>query len=207
MKKMLFVLPMMLFAFTMFFQTSAKAAVTTINYVVKSGDTLNSIANQYQLGSDEILDVNPGLNSSNLTVGNTIKIPNLTEIKRLQEEVVRLTNVERSKVGLSPVVSDWKVSRVARYKANDMRDNNYFSHYSPTYGDPFIMLTDFGIGFNKAGENIGGKKVTPQDVVNGWMASETHRDTMLNPLYNKLGVGYSSGGVLGDYWVQMFIQG
>ncbi|MGN5651029.1 CAP domain-containing protein [Bacillus sp. Brlt_9] len=207
MKKILSILPIMLFAITMLFQTNAEAAVSTINYVVKTGDTLNSIASQYQLGSDEIIAVNPGLNSSNVTAGKTIKIPDLTEIKRLQEEVVRLTNIERSKVGLSPVVSDWKVSRVARYKANDMRDNNYFSHYSPTYGDPFIMLTDFGIGFNKAGENIGGKKVTPQDVVNGWMASETHRETMLNPVYNKLGVGYSSGGVLGDYWVQMFIQG
>ncbi|WP_088364056.1 CAP domain-containing protein [Bacillus cereus] len=206
MKKILSILPIMLFAITMLFQTNAEAAVSTINYVVKTGDTLNSIANQYQLGSDEIIAVNPGLNSSNVTAGKTIKIPDLTEIKRLQEEVVRLTNIERSKVGLSPVVSDWKVSRVARYKANDMRDNNYFSHYSPTYGDPFIMLTDFGIGFNKAGENIGGKKATPQDVVNGWMASETHRETMLNPAYNKLGVGYSSGGVLGDYWVQMFIQ-
>ncbi len=39
-------------------------------------------------------------------------------------------------------------------KSQDMIDNNYFSHNSPTYGSPFDMLKKFGISYKTAGENI-----------------------------------------------------
>lgn len=182
--------------------TKAEAAESTFNYTVKSGETITSIATKYQMGSDEIQAVNPGVTT--VYAGQVIKIPDLSNIKSFQEEVVRLTNVERSKVGVAPLTSDWKISRVARYKANDMRDNNYFSHYSPTYGDPFVMMQDFGISFNKAAENIAARQSTPSAVVQSWMNSDSHRENMLSPAYKKLGVGYSSGGYLGTYWVQMF---
>lgn len=176
----------------------------TFNYVVQSGDTVNSIALKYQLGADEIKKVNPGIDVYNLKVGQTIKVPDLTSIKNFQNEVVRLTNIERQKVGAPALKNDWQISRVARYKANDMRDNNYFSHYSPTYGDAFVMMRDFGITFTKAGENIAARQTTPAAVVQSWMNSESHRKTMLSTSYTRMGAGYSEGGYLGQYWVQMF---
>ena len=188
-----------------FQHNTAKASeISTFNYTVKQGDTINKIALNFELGVDEIINVNPGIDPYNLKIGQIIKIPDLSYIKSLQEEVVRLTNIERAKVGVPPLVSDWQISRVARYKANDMRDNNYFSHYSPTYGDPFVMLRDFGIPFNKAAENIAARQTTPAQVVQAWMNSESHRAAMLNPEYKKIGVGYAEGGYLGYYWVQMF---
>ncbi|MFP3361257.1 CAP domain-containing protein, partial [Planococcus sp. SIMBA_143] len=69
-------------------------------------------------------------------------------------EVVKLVNVERSKVGLPPLKENWELSRVARYKSEDMINKNYFSHTSPTYGSPFQMMKDFGISYQAAGENI-----------------------------------------------------
>jgi len=121
-----------------------------------------------------------------------------------ESEVVRLTNIERQKVGVAPVKSDSNIAYVARTKAEDMRDNNYFSHYSPTYGDPFVMMQDFGIVFTKAGENIAARQTSPSAVVQSWMNSDTHRETLLNPAYTRLGVGYAQGGYLDHYWVQMF---
>lgn len=174
-------------------------------YTVQTNDTLSSISVKYRVGQDEIINVNTALQTNpNVYVGQVLKIPNLSKIKAFQEEVVRLTNLERAKYNLAPLKSDWEISRVARYKANDMRDNNYFSHYSPTYGDAFLMMRDFGISYTTAGENIAARQTTPDQVVTSWMNSETHKENILNPSFGKIGVGYSNGGILTHYWVQMF---
>ncbi|EQJ15726.1 cysteine-rich secretory family protein [Clostridioides difficile P11] len=62
-----------------------------------------------------------------------------------QKEVVDLVNIERAKAGLNPLTLDSSISNVATKKSQDMIDNNYFSHNSPTYGSPFDMLKKFGI--------------------------------------------------------------
>ena len=117
------------------------------------------------------------------------------------KEVLRLTNIERAKYGLSPLTLDGNLSRVAQEKAEDMKRNHYFSHTSPTYGSPFDMMKSYGISYRYAAENIAMGHQTPQAVVQGWMNSEGHRKNILNANYNKLGVGYVESG---KYWVQMF---
>ena len=116
-------------------------------------------------------------------------------------EVVRLVNVERAKYGLSALAADGELSRIARYKSQDMRDKGYFSHESPTYGSPFQMLKSFGVSYRSAGENIAYGYATPEKVVNAWMNSEGHRANILNASYTRLGVGYVASG---DYWTQLF---
>jgi len=71
-----------------------------------------------------------------------------------QKEVVDLVNIERAKAGLNPLTLDSSISNVATKKSQDMIDDNYFSHNSPTYGSPFDMLKKFGISYKTAGENI-----------------------------------------------------
>ena len=117
-------------------------------------------------------------------------------------EVVRLVNVERAKYGLSALAADGELSRIARYKSQDMRDKGYFSHESPTYGSPFQMLKSFGVSYRSAGENIAYGYATPEKVVNAWMNSEGHRANILNASYTRLGVGYVASG---DYWTQLFV--
>ncbi|MBR0281178.1 MAG: hypothetical protein IJQ81_06260 [Oscillibacter sp.] len=117
-------------------------------------------------------------------------------------EVVRLVNVERAKYGLSALSADGELSRIARYKSQDMRDKGYFSHESPTYGSPFQMLKSFGVSYRSAGENIAYGYATPEKVVNAWMNSEGHRANILNASYTRLGVGYVASG---DYWTQLFV--
>ncbi|MFP3725868.1 CAP domain-containing protein [Priestia filamentosa] len=185
----------------------AEAAETkTFSYTVQSGDTLYSISQKFEEAVADIKDVNTSLqNTSTVYPGQVVKIPDHRYEKGLEKEVVRLTNIERTKAGLAPLTYDWELARVARIKSMDMRDNNYFSHYSPTYGDPFIMMQDFGIKFSKAGENIAARQDTPEKVVANFMSSESHRENILNPNFTKIGVGYANGGYLTHYWTQWFI--
>lgn len=181
---------------------SASAATT---YRVVSGDTLWKIAVKYQVGVSELIDANPQLSNPDLIYpGQKINIPTLdSTVLNYEREVIRLVNEIRVKNGLSELKENWELSRVARYKSQDMKDNNYFSHTSPVYGSPFEMIKNFGISYKSAGENIAKGYATPQAVVNAWMNSSGHRANILNASYTQIGVGYVASG---NYWTQMFIR-
>lgn len=122
-----------------------------------------------------------------------------------EQRVVELVNQERAKAGLKPLTYDSQLSQVARLKSEDMRDKQYFSHNSPTYGSPFDMMKSQGISYRTAGENIAAGQSSPQQVVQAWMNSPGHRANILSNQYSQIGVGYASGGSYGHYWTQMFI--
>lgn len=120
-----------------------------------------------------------------------------------ENQVLTLINTERSKQGLPALVMDENLRSAARLKSSDMRQNNYFSHTSPTYGSPFDMLKHLGISYQAAAENIAQGYSTPQSVVEGWMNSPGHRANILNRTYTHIGVGYDATG---HYWTQLFIK-
>ncbi|NHM31524.1 SafA/ExsA family spore coat assembly protein [Neobacillus terrae] len=176
-------------------------------YTVQQGDSLWKIAVRFQVGITEIIQANPQFKNPNLIYpGEKVNIPNFDAVKSVEQQVIQLTNQERAKNGLPALTADWELSRVARYKANDMRDKNYFSHTSPTYGDPFAMMRNFGIVYKAAGENIAAGQSTPQQVVQAWMNSPGHRANILSRSYTRIGVGYAKGGSQRYYWSQMFIS-
>lgn len=119
-----------------------------------------------------------------------------------ENQVVSLINQIRAENGLSALTVNTQLSNVARIKAQDMHDNGYFSHNSPTYGSPFDMMKQYGISYRTAGENIAMGQSSPQAVVDAWMNSEGHRANILNAGYTQIGMGYVSDG---NYWCQMFI--
>ena len=177
------------------------SAAGSVKYTVVSGDSMWKIAVKYQIGLSEIISANPQIKNPNLIYpGDVLTIPQLdTSVLSFEEEVVRLTNEKR---GLSALTINWELSRVARYKSQDMHDLGYFSHTSPTYGSPFDMMKSFGISYRAAGENIAKGQTTPAAVVNAWWNSEGHRQNMLNASFTQIGVGYVADG---KYWTQMFI--
>lgn len=130
--------------------------------------------------------------------------PSSSSLSAIEQEVVRLVNIERKKAGLKPLVADTKLSSVARIKSQDMRDNNYFDHQSPKYGSPFDMMKKFGISYRTAGENIAAGQTTAQQVMNSWMNSPGHRANILSANFTKIGVGFAKGGSYGTYWTQQF---
>lgn len=125
--------------------------------------------------------------------------------KSIEQQVLDLVNKERTANGLSTLILNVEVSKVAQMKSEDMRDKNYFSHTSPTYGSPFDMLKKFNVNYTYAGENIAKGQKTPEAVVNAWMNSEGHRANILNPNYTQMGIGYALKGST-PYWTQMFIK-
>lgn len=182
------------------FATSASAATHT----VVRGDTMWKISVRYQVGLSEVKSANPQiLNPELIYPGQKITIPEVSQtVANYEKEVVRLVNAERAKYSLPPLTENWELSRVARYKSQDMKDKSYFSHTSPTYGSPFNMMKSFGLSYRTAGENIAKGQRTPQEVVKAWMNSSGHRANILNSSYTKIGVGYVADG---HYWTQMFI--
>lgn len=184
---------------------SVSVSATTITHTVLKGESLWKIAVKYEVGLSEIKSANPQITNYDLIYPNQkINIPTSDQnVLTYEKQVTDLVNKERAKRGLNPLTYDWELSRVARYKSQDMKDNNYFSHTSPTYGTPFQMMKSFGITYKTAGENIARGYNTPESVVNGWMNSSGHRANILNSTYTRIGVGYVKDG---NYWTQMFVS-
>jgi len=179
------------------------SAMAADSYTVVAGDSLWKIAVKTQTGVQELIDANPQLaNPDQINVGQKINIPT-NEQASVEQEVVKLVNAERAKAGLPALKEDWELSRVAKYKSQDMHDKNYFDHTSPTYGTPFTMMKNFGITYKSAGENIAKGQQSATEVVNAWMNSAGHRANILNKNYTHIGVGFVKDG---NYWSQMFIQ-
>lgn len=184
---------------------SVSVSATTMTHTVLKGESLWKIAVKYEVGLSEIKSANPQITNYDLIYPNQkINIPTSDQnVLTYEKQVTDLVNKERAKRGLNPLTYDWELSRVARYKSQDMKDNNYFSHTSPTYGTPFQMMKSFGITYKTAGENIARGYNTPESVVNGWMNSSGHRANILNSTYTRIGVGYVKDG---NYWTQMFVS-
>ena len=183
---------------------AAPANAASLSHTVVKGDTMWKIASNYQVGTSEIIQANPQVSNPDLIhPGQVLCIPQLdSSVASYEHEVVRLVNEIRQQNGLKPLTENWELSRVARYKSQDMLDNRYFSHTSPTYGSPFQMIKAFGLSYRTAGENIAKGYASPQAVVNGWMNSSGHRANILNVSYTQIGIGYVAQG---NYWTQMFV--
>ena len=136
--------------------------------------------------------------------GNTSSSTESSIMNSDEKEVFDLINKQRTNNGLAALKNDSEVQRVARIKAQDMVDNNYFSHTSPTYGSPFDMLKSFKISYKTAGENIAGNS-SNSSAVTAWMNSSGHKANILNSNFNYTGIGVVSSPKYGKMYVQLFI--
>lgn len=121
-----------------------------------------------------------------------------------EKQILELINAQRTANGLNLLQIDDDLQNVARIKAQDMVDNNYFAHESPTYGSPFDMIKSNQITYKVAGENIAGNSDN-EKAVDAWMNSESHRNNILNNGYNYTGIAVVSSTKYGKIFVQMFI--
>lgn len=183
---------------------TVSAAAADLQHTVAAGDTMWKLAVRYQVGTSEIISANPQVANPNLIYpGQVLNIPQVSDtVLNYESEVIRLVNEIRAENGLKTLSANWELSRVARYKSEDMVRNRYFSHTSPTYGTPFQMIRAFGLSYRSAGENIAYGQRTPAAAVEAWMNSSGHRANILNASYTQIGVGYCASG---HYWTQMFI--
>ena len=168
-------------------------------YIIQTdSDYIGAVSKQY------IKAIYPNTNSTGKSNNNTGTNTNTSGLTSDELEVFNLINEQREKNGLTALKIDSEVQNVARIKAQDMVNNNYFSHTSPTYGSPFDMMKSFKISYKTAGENIAGNS-NNQAAVTAWMNSEGHRANILNSSFNYTGVGVVKGSKYGKIYVQMFI--
>ena len=140
--------------------------------------------------------------TTNKVTETTTETTTSTVDNSVASKLLNLVNKARNENGLSSLTLNSSLSNVAQKKAEDMKNNNYFSHTSPTYGSPFDMIKSFGINYKTAGENIAMGQKTAEEVFYAWMNSSGHRANILNKNFTQMGIGYTSGNT---YWSQMFI--
>ena len=169
-------------------------------YVVQvEGDYIGAANKKY------IKPIYPGTSGNTSTSGGSTNTTQTTsEMTSDEQEVFRLINEQRVANGLTALKVNTEVQRVAKIKAQEMVNRNYFSHTSPTYGSPFDMLKSFKISYKTAGENIAGNS-SNSDAVKAWMNSPGHRANILNSSFNYTGIGVVNGSKYGKIFVQMFI--
>ncbi|MDI6601144.1 MAG: CAP domain-containing protein [Thermoanaerobacteraceae bacterium] len=119
--------------------------------------------------------------------------------------MLQLINSEREKLGVDKLTMDENLAKLARLKSEDMAKNNYFNHESPTYGSPFEMMKDNEISYQMAAENIA-KNSSVYKAHVSLMNSESHRANILNPGYNKVGIGIVKGQNNTYIITEMFIK-
>ena len=128
-----------------------------------------------------------------------------SEIDYKVNELLNLINNEREKNGLIKLQVLPRLQEIAMIKSEDMVKNNYFSHESPNYGNPFDMMKNFGITYKTAGENIAGNS-SIEGAFNSWLSSENHKQNILSTAYNYIGIGISPSEKYGYIIVTMFIR-
>jgi uncharacterized protein YkwD len=114
--------------------------------------------------------------------------PSASAASASEQTLFRLLNEDRTRYGLPALIFDDELSRIARIKSQDMVDNRYFAHVSPTYGNVRSMLTSFGISYRSAGENIARSR-SVQHSNAAFLSSEGHRRNMLSKTFTHVGIG------------------
>jgi uncharacterized protein YkwD len=109
-----------------------------------------------------------------------------------------LINQDRSRNGVAALAYSANLARVAQFRAQDMLNRNYFSHYDPATGQLAFaqLLRLWGIGYSTAGENIAWSTNPSMAGINTMlMNSPEHRANILKSGYHRVGVGVASNGV------------
>ena len=135
-----------------------------------------------------------------INVENDLK-NNLSEDENL---LLSLINEHRQEENLSPLIIDEDLQNLARLKAKDLVENNYFSHTSPTYGSPFEMIRSNAISYKTASENIAGNN-NIEKALESWLNSDAHKKNILSNDFNYTGIGIVDSIAYGKIIVELFI--
>ncbi|MFF8839010.1 CAP domain-containing protein [Streptomyces sp. NPDC015130] len=119
-----------------------------------------------------------------------------------EAEVLRLVNVERAKVGCTPVRADGQLAVLAGAFSADMAARGFFDHTDPDGDTPWARAEQAGIT-GLGGENIARGQADAAAVMASWMDSDGHRANILNCDFTTLGVGVHFGDG-GPWWTQDF---
>ena len=156
------------------------------NYVIVfydnvAGGKVTSMLIIPQSAQNKVLMNLPALNSS---------------LERAYERIsVDLVNANRVRRGLKKLTVDVKTTKLALSRSVDMRNRNYFDHYTPAPQrlSPFDQARRMGIRFTSMGENISFGDHNAIFAHESFMNSPGHRNIVLKKTYTKIGTGVAYG--------------
>ncbi|MEG3985379.1 CAP domain-containing protein [Microcoleus sp. T3B2] len=156
---------------------------------------------------------NSGYQSSDILIGERSAsqvAPTSTTNQNFINRVLELTNIERSKLSLSPLTLNTQLLNAAANHSQNMALQDFFSHTGKDGSSLASRVTATGYQFSAAAENIAAGSSTPEQVVSSWMNSSGHRTNILNPNIKEIGIGYyfladdTGTENWNHYWTQVF---
>jgi uncharacterized protein YkwD len=119
---------------------------------------------------------------------------------QMESSITCLINDQRTTHGLPPVAANDDLRRAALSHSNEMINESYFEHTSPSGLTFMDRIEQYGYMDGArawtVGENLvwgNGQLSTPQAVVTAWMNSPPHRENLLRSTFRELGVAAVAG--------------
>ena len=131
----------------------------------------------------------------------------------LHDRMLARINLHRARNDLPPLAMDARLAGAALAHARDMVQNDFFGHAGSDQADIARRVGRTGYSWHAVGENIAGGLASPEDTVDGWMASPGHRRNMLNAVFRDAGIGHvfraDDGGAVRyrHYWTLVLAAG
>ncbi len=128
-----------------------------------------------------------------------------TQTRQIERDLFDLINRERRLVNLQALEISPELTVIALAHSTDMAEHGYFSHESldgRTYKD---RLVNGDVYFQMAGENISySETYMPEIIHQSLMDSPHHREEILTPAYDQVGIGVVSNDKREFYITQDF---
>ena len=180
-------------------------AISTNNYIDKDNEIVNS-----NLEKEEVTNIEEKISDTDYKEYNDINEYDSITINNIQNEntytdlineVYEITNNYRSLVGVSSLTLDSSLVEAANIRAKELSDS--FSHTRPNGSSCFTVLSELGISYGTAGENIAAGYSSSQSVMEGWRSSSGHYQNIISSKFKKIGIGVN---IINNqyYWVQIF---
>ena len=132
-----------------------------------------------------------------------------TSLEAAEREVVRLHNEARARAGLPPLDVHVHLHTDARRWSGEMASRQRLVHQGSASGAPSYSQTSCAVAdpnWRACAENIAAGQASARAVHDAWMASAGHRANILNPAYNRVGIGVWSDGTK-LWWTARFMSG
>lgn len=172
--------------------------ISTNTYIDKDNEIVNS-----NLEKEEVTDIEDKYyeDISKEDINEYKNIQSENTYTDLINEVYEITNNYRSLVGVSSLTLDSSLVEAASIRAKELSDS--FSHTRPKGSSCFTVLSELGISYGTAGENIAAGYSSSQSVMEGWRSSSGHYQNIISSKFKKIGIGVN---IVNNqyYWVQIF---
>lgn len=115
------------------------------------------------------------------------------KIELIRSQIIKLANQERDDLGFEKLTESQALNQAAGLKLEDMFENDYFSHTSPTGVDPWYWFGQAGYNYQYAGENLAMDFTSADSVHRAWMKSPTHKENIVSEKFSQIGVAVAEG--------------